>query len=72
MFKRLWVQSQSWILDGHFFTCICWKNCNNCLKRQKNETEAGDSPFIKGIKMVYGGGQVIEYFDPETSITGQA
>ena len=27
---------ESWhILDGHFFTFICCKNCNVCLKRQK-------------------------------------
>ena len=23
------------ILDGHFFTYICCKNCNICLKRRK-------------------------------------
>ena len=35
---------KSWypILDGHFFTLICCKNCIVCLKRQKiNEKEAG-------------------------------
>ena len=29
---------ESWdrILEGHFFTYICWKNCNDvCLKRPK-------------------------------------
>ena len=36
------------ILDGYFFTYICCKNCNACLKRQKiNEKEAGVGPFKK-------------------------
>ena len=37
------------ILDGHFFTYICCKNCNDvCLKRPKiNEKEAGVGPFLK-------------------------
>ena len=37
------------ILDGHFFTYICCKNCNDvCLKRAKiNEKEAGVGPFKK-------------------------
>jgi len=36
------------ILDGHFFTYICFKNCNVCLKRPKiNEKEAGVGPFFK-------------------------
>ena len=34
------------ILDGHFFTYICFKNCNVCLKRLKiNKKEAGVGPF---------------------------
>ena len=34
-------------LDGHFFTYICCKNCNVCLKRPKiNEKEAGVGPFF--------------------------
>ena len=34
------------ILDGHFFTHICCKNCNVCLKRPKiNEKEAGVGSF---------------------------
>ena len=28
-------ESRHRILDGHFFTCICCKNCNVCLKRPK-------------------------------------
>ena len=40
--------SQHRILDGHFFTYICCKNCNVCLKRPKiNEKEAGVGPFFK-------------------------
>ena len=36
------------ILDGHFFTYICCKNCNDvCLKRPKiNKKEAGVGPFF--------------------------
>ena len=40
---------KSWhhILDGHFFTYICCKNCNVCLKRPKiNKKEAGIGPFF--------------------------
>ena len=41
-------ESQHRILDGHFFTYICCKNCNVCLKRPKiNEKEAGVGPFLK-------------------------
>ena len=39
----------SWyrILDGHFFTYICCKNCIVCLKRPKiNEKEAVVGPFF--------------------------
>ena len=44
-------KSQHRILDGHFFTCICCKNCNDvCLKRWKiNKKEAGVGPFLKKI-----------------------
>ena len=28
-------KSRSRILDGHFFTLICCKNCNVCLRRPK-------------------------------------
>ena len=35
------------ILDAHFFTFICCKNCIVCLKRPKiNEKEAGVGPFF--------------------------
>ena len=41
---------ESWrrILDGHFFTLICGKNCIVCLKRLEiNDKEARDGPFFK-------------------------
>ena len=36
-------------LDGHVFTYICCKNCNDvCLKRPKiNDKKAGVGPFFK-------------------------
>ena len=43
------VKFKSWphILDGHFFTLICSKNCIVCLKRMKiNEKEAGVGQFF--------------------------
>ena len=41
-------KSQHHILDGHFFTYYCCKNCDVCLKRPKiNEKEAGVGPFLK-------------------------
>ena len=42
-------ESRHRILDGHFSTFICCKNCNDvCLKRPKiNEKEAGVGPFFK-------------------------
>ena len=44
MFRRLGVR----IPYGHFFTIICCKNCNVCLKKTKtNEKEATDGPFLK-------------------------
>ena len=39
------------ILDGHFFTYICCRNCNVCLKRPKiNEKETGEGPFFNNKK----------------------
>ena len=41
-------ESQRRILDGHFFTLICCKNCIVCLKRPKiNKKEAGVGPNLK-------------------------
>ena len=42
-------ESRRRILDGHFFTFICCKNCNVCLKKteNKNKKEAGVGPIFK-------------------------
>ena len=46
-------ESQRRILDGHFFTLICCKNCIVCLKRLKrNEKEAGVGPFLRTLTHV--------------------
>ena len=47
-------ESRHRILDGHFFTYICCKNCIDvCLKRPKiNEKEAGVGLFIKPVLWV--------------------
>ena len=43
-------ESQRHILNGHFFTLICCKNCIDCLKRQKiNEKRCQDWPLLKII-----------------------
>ena len=34
-------ESRRRILDGHFFTFICCKNCNVCLKKTKNKQKRG-------------------------------
>ena len=45
--KGCGFESRHCILNGHFFTCICCKNCNVCLKRPKiNKKEAGVGPFF--------------------------
>ena len=48
-------ESRCHILDGHFFTLICCKNCIVCLKRPKiNEKEAGVGPFFlkKAVRLI--------------------
>ena len=41
-------ESRHHILDGHFFTYVCCKNCFVCLKSTKiNEKEARVGPFFK-------------------------
>ena len=43
-------KSQHHILNGHFFTYICCKNCNVRLKRSKiNEKEAVVGPFLQKV-----------------------
>ena len=34
-------ESRRRILDGHFFTFICCKNCNVCLKKTENKQKRG-------------------------------
>ena len=48
-------ESQRRILDGHFFTLICCKNCIVCLKRPKiNKKEAGVGPiFFRNLACFY-------------------
>ena len=46
--KGCGFKSRHRILDGHFFTLICCRDCTVCLKRSKiNEKEAGVRPFFK-------------------------
>ena len=40
-------ESQHHILDEHFFTLICCKNSNVCLKRQRDKKEVGMANFFK-------------------------
>ena len=43
-------ESRNCVLDGHFFTYICCKNCNDvCLKRSKNIKEAGVGPLLTKV-----------------------
>ena len=46
-------ESRHRVLDGHFFTYIFYKNCNDvCLERPKiNEKAAGVGQFKKNEKM---------------------
>ena len=47
---------ESWrcIMDGHFFTLICCKNCIVCLIRLKiNEKEARVGPFFKKVFLYF-------------------
>ena len=47
-FLRSWVRIPAPYTGWTFFTYICCKNCNVCLKRLKiNEKEAGIGPFFK-------------------------
>ena len=46
--KGCGFESRCRILDEHYFTLICCKNCIVCLKRPKiNEKEAGVGPFFE-------------------------
>ena len=47
-FRRSWVRIPAPYTGWTFFTYICCKNCNVCLKRLKiNEKEAGIGPLLK-------------------------
>ena len=50
-FKGCGFESRHRLLDGHFFTYICGKNCNDvCLKRPKiNDKRGRDWPIFKKI-----------------------
>ena len=53
--KGCGFESRHCILDGHFFTLICCKNCSDCLIRPKiNEKEARVGPFLKKEKRKLG------------------
>ena len=47
------------ILDGHFFTLICCKNCNDvCLKKTENKLKRGQGWPIKKLLLLYIGHQL--------------
>ena len=46
MFQRSWVRIPAPYTLWTFFTSICCKNCNVCLKRRKNEKEDGNGQFF--------------------------
>ena len=49
MFWRFWVRNSS--LDVYFFTFICCKKCNACLKKtDDSEKDARDGPMLKMIR----------------------
>ena len=56
------------ILVGLFFTYICCKNCNVCLKRPKiNEKEAGVGPiFLKKKFFVFWINPVVSFHNHST------
>ena len=48
MFQRSWVQIPALYTGWAFFTFVCCKNCNLCLKKMKiNEKEVGVGQFKK-------------------------
>ena len=60
-------ESRRRILDGHFFTFICCKNCNVCLKKteNKNKKEAGVGPIFISILAMPSQGVKIDHFSSE-------
>ena len=66
-------ESRHRILDGHFFTYICCKNCNDvCLKRPKiNKKRPGLAHFFKvDIKFCHKGSRCpgLVVMGPETCV----
>ena len=45
-------ESRHHMLDGHFFTHICWKNCNVCLKRSKINKKRPGLAHLKKVSKV--------------------
>ena len=53
-------ESQRCILDGHFFTLICCKNCIVCLKKTENKQKKRPGlAHLKNNKNNHGCGQVV-------------
>ena len=59
-------ESRWCILDGHFFTMICCKNCINCLKKTENKRKRGEvGPFKRQLGLGDGGKKVtLKYTSP--------
>ena len=61
-------ESQRRILDGHFFTLICCKNCIVCLKKTENKRKRGLAQFLK--KKQEAGGLKISLEKPSPCLQG--
>ena len=46
-------ESRHRILDGHFFTFICCKNCYPFEKTKMNEKDAGVCPLKNNVETLY-------------------
>ena len=46
-------ESKHRILDGYFFTFICRKNCNVCLKRRLQTIKWPGMAHLKNKKLLY-------------------
>ena len=75
MLPRLWVQIPPPFTGWTFFTNICSKNCNVCLKRQKQYQKEAEDGTFKKTKDVSGsrGGRVVSIFtlyhnDPSSNL----
>ena len=46
------LESQHWILDGHFFTLYCCKYCNVCLLKAENtKKDTGNGSFLRNFEV---------------------